>query len=165
MNTLLKANPASAIGIPNWKKTPYKPTPDEIIEAYEAGKKVGMSEHDKIVMREFGENLNQACKLSENLFHQLNKHFRSFCKGLYLKVNGLSDFEALFIVDRAIYISNSRKEVFSEARKVKRDSKRDLFSISFSFLPQSASLDLSNIFYDGYSLSYEPRSKPKTRKA
>ncbi len=165
VTSLTKSKSANSAGIPNWKKTPYKPTPDEIIDAFEKGKIVGMSEHDRILMREFSDNLSKACLLSEKLFRELNKQYLGFNKRLFLKVNGLSSFDALFVVDRNVYISNSRNDAFNQARKIKKESKEDFFSINFSFLPESKNLDLNNIFYDGYSLAYEPSSKSNPGKA
>ena len=166
MSQTVSGRASSLDDLPNWKRIESKSTPNEIIDAYNKGKQVGFNLHDKVLGKFFSDNLDLACNISEDLLQKLTKELNFNCKHLFIKPEGMEDFEALYIVERADYLSGKRKDAYKLARELKSKYKKELFSINFVFMPGEDKINFSAISCDGYFLQYEPKKiPPKSRKA
>ena len=136
----------------NWEKPP---TPDEILDAYEAGK----TEQARVNLRVLNENLESACSSAEQLYRELVQIIGLECLGLHMRIVGLSRFQALFLVDLKGFISDKRNLAYASATSASKATVSSTFHIEFSFMPVSDHVNLEAIYSDGYFLTYIPNGK------
>lgn len=140
----------------NWTKEESVYTGDDLIDAYLKGKRAGRGEAINILINQLRENVSLAASVCEKLFSAAEKkkiHFNS----IHLKADSLTTFSALFVAKKADFISYKFREVLMSARKIKNESKRDSFYISFSFMPDSKFMNENCLKADGFFLKYDTK--------
>ncbi|MDR0792388.1 MAG: hypothetical protein LBE82_03700 [Chitinophagaceae bacterium] len=144
--------------IPNysekWKKEENAYTGNDLIDAYLQGKKAGQDEVFTILSKTFGENMERAMSMSERLYIDAEAKNIKF-KNIHLRADGLTKFSALFVAKKDDFISDSFRDIFISARKIKNDEKAADFYISFSFMPDTENLNEDCLNTDGYFMKYE----------
>lgn len=141
----------------NWKE--IKIPANDIIDAYEAGKKAGIDEHFLIYKKTFMENIKKAIQLSEEFYKFLNEELNFPCKNIFLKSSGITSFEVLLVVDYNKYLTDTRKVAYSAVQKIIKESQSEVFSIDFTFMPEVGNLNMNTLHSDGFTLTYEPNKK------
>ncbi|TDG37753.1 hypothetical protein EZJ43_01270 [Pedobacter changchengzhani] len=162
--TDIKKQTTNAQSIPsNWSETDMDKFGWEQFQRGEAHqKKKSQAEVQTI----FDKNVGRATTLSENIFHIAQEDYCVNIKKALLKIDTLHQYEALFLVDKADYLSDKIKEVYLKSQNIKSDFNCDDFYISFKFMPFSETLNRDCIHNDGFTLEYGQRKqKSKPSKA
>jgi hypothetical protein len=152
-NLLKKKEPIHSLPT-NWRQEKDSFTGDDLIDAYLKGKQAGKNELINILSKQFETNLEIATTVSEKLFVEAKKK-KIAPKEVHLKADGITNFSALFVVDKDDFVSDNFRQIFSLARKLKTKVETDSFYISFAFLPISNNLNEKSLHADGYFLKYE----------
>ncbi len=138
----------------NWEKNTQPFTDDELINAYQLGKKTGMTEQARILSRTFEQNVNKAQSYCEKLYNSLiAKGYKLYT--IHLRAESISTFSALFIVDKAQYLSDEFREAFVLSRNFQESIISDDFHIIFMFMAHSKTINEDCLNADGYFLKYE----------
>ncbi|MBR2648175.1 MAG: hypothetical protein IKD55_05005 [Sediminibacterium sp.] len=140
----------------NWHQEENSFTGDDLIDAYLKGKQAGRSEMIHILSKQFETNLSIATTVSEKLFLEAKKK-KILPKEVHLKADGITNFSALFVVDKNDFISDNFRQIFTLSRKLKAKVETENFYINFTFLPISNNLNEKNLHADGYFLKYEKK--------
>ena len=101
----------------------------------------------------FDNNLEKAKSISEKLFLNI-KNDGINLKAIHLKADAITNFYALFISDKTDFLKDDFRNVFISARKCKLENDGKTFSISFTFTPDSNTLDENCLASDGYFIKY-----------
>ena len=109
-----------------------------------------------ILSKQFETNLSIATTVSEKLFLEAKKK-KILPKEVHLKADGITNFSALFVVDKNDFISDNFRQIFTLSRKLKAKVETENFYINFTFLPISNNLNEKNLHADGYFLKYEKK--------
>lgn len=148
----------------NWYKTTKDSLPDEIIDAFEDGYKkghnAGIANLKALVTKELKDNLLDALAISEKMFDAFEKKGVG-CTRVSVRSEGFSSFNALFIVDKEEYLSDTGKWMYQTARKFKnkQNTPESKFEISFTLMPKADGIDELAIANDGYFMTYAPNDK------
>jgi hypothetical protein len=137
-----------------WETQENAVTHNDVIEAYLTGKEIGRSEQLSVNLRLFGENYENAKSLSETLHKQIGSMgFKVI--GLHLRADSITSFNSLLIVDKEDYVNESFLKSFSIARAFKNEADSDTFNITFTFTPDSDTLDENCLEHDGFFAKYK----------
>lgn len=137
----------------NWQKQTNVITHNDVLEAYLKGKEAGKTEQQRVNQSLFDINLQKAKSVSEKLFEQLaSDGFK--LKAIHLKADAITNFYALFISSKSDFLKDEFRNAFIVARKYKTEIDESTFSISFTFTPDSDSLDEDCLASDGYFIKY-----------
>jgi hypothetical protein len=137
-----------------WETQENAVTHNDVIEAYLSGKEVGRSEQLSVNLKLFGENYEKAKSLSETLHKQIGSMGFNVV-GLHLRADSITSFNSLLIVDTKDYINESFLKSFSIARAYKNEADSDIFNITFTFTPDSDTLDENCLENDGFFAKYK----------
>jgi hypothetical protein len=137
-----------------WKREENVYTGNDLIDAYLQRKKAGQDEVFTILSKTFDENLERAMSLSERLYYDAESKNIRF-KNIHLRAESLTKFAALFVAEKEDFVSDSFRNIFISARKIKNDENADDFYISFSFMPDVKSLNEDCLNADGFFMKYE----------
>lgn len=140
----------------NWRQEENSFTGDDLIDAYLKGKQAGKNEMINILSKQFETNVEIATSVSEKLFVEAKKK-KIVPKEVHLKADGITNFSALFVVDKNDFVSDNFRQIFTIARKLKTKAETDSFYISFTFLPASNNFNEKSLHADGYFLKYEKK--------
>jgi hypothetical protein len=139
--------------VQNWETQENVVTDNDVIDAYLTGKEIGRSEQISVNMRLFGENYEKAKRISESLHKQIGGiGFK--VKGLHLRADSITSFNSLLIVDINDFTNESFLKSFSIARAFKNEADSDTFNITFTFTPDSDTLDENCLEHDGFFAKY-----------
>ncbi len=137
-----------------WETQESAVTHNDVIEAYLTGKQIGRSEQISVNLRLFGENYEKVKSLSETLHKQIESiGFKVI--GLHLRADSITSFNTLLIVDRNDFINESFLKSFSIARAFKNEADCDTFDVTFTFTPDSDTLDENCLEHDGFFAKYK----------
>ncbi|MCU0375447.1 MAG: hypothetical protein MUF24_09075 [Chitinophagaceae bacterium] len=152
VNPLVRSVP----GPQNWTKEGSVFTGDHLIDAYIKGKQDGKHEFIQILTRQLEQNISIAADAAEKLFDEAIKKQIKF-KAIHLRADAITKFAALFITDKNDYVSDTFRDVFVTARKLKSELESDSFYISFLFMAATTDMDERTLISDGYFLKYEKK--------
>lgn len=128
---------------------------DDLIEAYEEGKKKGRDELSAVIQEKVEHNLSTAAEASERLFEYLRENTEISPVQVYLRMESAIDFRALFLVPEEQYVTDAMTEVLKEAKSRELELTQETFSIEFSFLAyDNETTDEEAIVADGFRFSY-----------
>lgn len=152
---LLKEHPLSRIP-ENWEKEESAFTDDHVIDAYLKGRRDGRTEMARILTKQFNDNIKIATTIAEKLFSiAAKKNIHLYA--IHLKADSITNFSALFIVNKENFVSEKFRDILIAARKLKNEVETDSFYISFLFTPESGNLNEKSITTDGFFLKYEKK--------
>lgn len=126
---------------------------DEVIDAYLKGMIDQKNENERLLNERFGENLERAKKLGEQMFIDLMVS-KIKCFGIRLRPVDIVTFDFLFFVSETDFISDSFVDVYTKFFKRKKVVSDNNFKVFFSFMPTSEYLNLETLLSDGYILGY-----------
>lgn len=142
----------------NWKEESY--TSNQIIDAYEQGKKEGMSFQEKIFREKFEENASLAIKGSEELYQLFLK--LDIIPDARLRVNNIASFDFAFLIDEESFNSDEIDSTYEQAHHIRERLKTDTFSIYFYLFPKTKTFDLNRLISDGFTHRYAPNESKTT---
>ena len=137
----------------NWRNQTNVITHNDVLDAYLAGKEAGKTEQQRVNQSLFDSNLEKAKELSEKLYLEISE-LGFDLKAIHLKADSITSFNALFIADTSDFLNDKFREAFIAARKSKIKNESHTFFISFTFTPNSKTLDESCLASDGYFIKY-----------
>lgn len=135
---------------------------DDLIDAYLQGRKEEKSETEKILSRTFQNNIIKAQGIGADMFKEITATTGINPVGVFLKAEGLTSFDFLFLFGVEDYISDEMFRIYQKQRRVKSEVNDDSFSVSFLNMPVSGDLDENCLMADGYLLYYDEKT-PKSR--
>jgi hypothetical protein len=142
---------------PHWHTTD-KFTGDEVIDAFYLGKEtgiqIGWNENIKILVKQMMKNIEEAVKISEDLYKEVLANGISL-KTIHLRSDGISKFTSLFVADINDYTSDNFLKVHSIARNYRGNNKSQDVYLSFLFMPLSENISKDCLSSDGYFLTYD----------
>jgi len=144
-------------GIPNvynhWQKQRDVITHNDILKAFVKGKEAGKTEQQRVNQSLFDKNLEKAKAVCENIFQELSEANINL-KAIHLKADAITNFYALFISKKEDFLKDDFRNAFIVARKYKNQIEDSTFFISFTFTPDSESLDENCLTSDGFFIKY-----------
>lgn len=156
MPSTLNPSVGAAQSPQNWTREDTVFTGDHLIDAYIKGKQDGKHEFMQILTRQLETNINIAAHAAEKLFDEAVKKQIKF-KTIHLKADAITKFSALFITDKSDYVSDTFRDIFVTARKLKHEVESDSFYISFLFMAATGEIDERTLISDGYFLKYDKK--------
>lgn len=126
---------------------------DAVVNAYLKGRRDQNIENERILTEKLNENLEKAMKLSENFSDVLKSKNVKFMR-ILLRPKQITEFEAVFIIDKTDYISPRFEEIYKLAISEKTKANSETFHFSYIFIPYAESLDRDKLSSDGYVLEY-----------
>ena len=152
-------NSVKKIAGQSWKTTTDEytlPLPDEIIDAYLAGKKAMLSEIHKFAANQFLDLLGKAMKSAVDFKHELNENAVEV-SDMYIKISSLENFEAALVIPDEVYLSEKQLEILNRASELE-DSlvASKIVNIEFRFLPNRETLNRQKLFSNGFTFQYDP---------
>lgn len=143
-----KSRPAN-----NWEKQTKVITHNDVLEAYLKGKEAGKTEQQRVNQSLFNANLKKAQTTSEQLFEELiNTGIKIV--SIHLKADAITSFNALLVADKEDFLKDEFRQAFIVARRLKNKNEDQTFNISFTFTPDSKTLDEDCLASDGFFLKY-----------
>jgi hypothetical protein len=143
-------------GIKNWKQTA---TPDEILDAYAAGKVAGKKELQDLVIKKFHDNLKLACDLSERVYDNI-REVTGKKSEVRIKADSLIHFESIFIIDEKSYSSSdTRKKLHDFILSIRREMKKDELNVDFVIISDGKKINEDILTNHGFFLKYLPHGK------
>lgn len=122
--------------------------PDEIIDAYLAGKKHFVKEIKEKITHGL-----QTSAVASGLFKLKLDQISINVKDMYLRINDLEDFESLVIIeDKDYYDKEKRWKVYDISREVNKGLSE--LNINFSLMPFSDDIKDELITSEGYIFKY-----------
>ena len=157
MNTITEININKEILLPKeWKSQKDKTIDfDYVIDAYLEGKRVGREQafdelKEKLTL-ELQTNINKAIEETENLI-ELIKEIKIEVKDIWLRVQPHVQTDFLISVSTESFLSPNFKNVYSLARKKKKEANSNILTVSYSFIPYSKEVNEAQLKHDGYNL-------------
>jgi hypothetical protein len=140
----------------NWSKEEEKSySENQLINAFQAGIDHGLSEKDRIIKKQFNENLQNAQKESEVFVNKLAEKFNIEFSALHLRPESLSNFTSLIILSLDDYLSDNMVEINNFAFEFSDKVNNEDFNLDFIFTYWDESLKRDSIISDGYILKYD----------
>lgn len=136
-----------------WLKQPNVFTHNDLIEAYLKGKEAGKTEQQRVNQSLFNSNLEKAMALSEKLFAQLNTNGLKV-NAVHLRADAITRFDSLLVADKGSFLQDTFRNAFILARKLKEENETETFAVSFTFTPDSDTLDENCLASDGFFIKY-----------
>jgi len=144
----------------NWKKEKDFFTSNELISAYESGKKAGMDFQQKVMQEKYFANLELAVKSAE-AFYDFFKDL-GVSPDARLRINNIASFDFAFLLDEETFNSDTLDLAYEHAQDLRTKLSTDTFSIYFYLFPKTKKLDLNRMISDGFIHYYEPKSSTAT---
>ncbi len=126
---------------------------DAVIEAYVKGKNDGMEQTNKLLKKQFQDNLIKSATNTTKVLEFLNS---KGVKGIsqHLKAESFDDFSVLITVSEDDILKDVFSEVYKFTEHLEQLVKEELYSISFSFINKSDHFDEEMIHSDGYIFNF-----------
>jgi len=144
--------PTQAESPSNWQKQ-YGYSDNDLVEAYLMGKEQGKTEQQRINKNLFDANLLKAQEVAERLFKEIGAYKISM-KSAHLKAESLTSFSILFVSDKDDFVKDEFRNALILARSFKKLTDDDTFAISFTFTPDSDTLNEDCLASDGFFIKY-----------
>ncbi|HEY8930132.1 MAG TPA: hypothetical protein VIM55_13115 [Mucilaginibacter sp.] len=164
-----KAEEITGISLSQWEVIqPDDPSQyfegDAVIEAYFKGKADGISQTEKLSLKQFSDNFNFA---KENIIRVLNELEKNEFDPLaaYLKVKSVFSFKVIIVVKEEDFIKQSFLSNYEFLTNFEQEIQTDFFTLKFSFLDGIPD-DLDEaLMSDGYQIKFSPIDEASTRQA
>ena len=162
---------ASAPTRSNWSPTPSF-SPDDLIGAWEQGQQEGF-ERGRQAERTATErarhqmlegNLRKAQEAAERMYASLHS-LDLPCHKVFLRIEDLDRFGALFLMDSANLASDSFDRGYEVGSDVEQEVNSPEFEFTFSFMPLTDATDFECIAADGFGLRYPEAAEPASAEA
>lgn len=154
----------SLFDIDKWEKEkPYGYSDDQLIDAYQIGRKRGKNEAEKIIQKIFQESLDKATSEAEKLVQKLQEEYNISIKAMHLKVKDITSFSALIAVDESTYLSEEMDNVYSMIGDYELELEEENFRMVFDFMGTEKPLNKNALLSDGYILRYKKESARQTQ--
>jgi len=140
----------------NWKKEKDLFTSDELISAYESGKKAGMDFQQRAMLEEYLANVQLAVTSAETL-HGFFKNL-GVCPGIRLRINNVASFDFAFLLDEETFNSDLPDAAYEQAHALRTRISADAISVYFYFFPKTKNLNLNLMISDGFIHYYDATS-------
>lgn len=167
MSTQKTTNPKQIEGyelFDNWEEEkPYGYSDDQLIDAFQIGRKKGQSDIQKLVQEKFGNNLNKATTESEKLVKKIKQAYNISIKGMHLNIKDINSFAALIVVDEETYFSDEMEYVYDMIGDHELELEEDDFRLAFHFTGAKNELNKDAIISDGYTLRYKTEAARKAQ--
>lgn len=149
-----------------WKPSSESYSCNEVIEAYEAGKKEGQSIEQRLKFEKLEENLAKSTSLAEGFFELL---IEKKCKPTEatMRINSITSFDVAFIVSDKAFFSDEFRALYREAHKIREANRSQTYNIYFTFIPKTKFMNEDMLVHDGFTYSYygkeerKPKSNPR----
>jgi len=128
-------------------------------EGVKTGMRIAVKTQKATLVKKFQENFLGATNTSELLYSRLNKETNLGCNKMFLKIHNIKIFETLIVVSFDSYLTPNRQKGYEIARQIKNETKNKNFSIIFTFLPETKSLNIKSVSGDGFFFKYAPKSQ------
>lgn len=122
---------------------------DAVIEAYVKGEKDGLKNEQKVIFKQFTENVEKSKTVIAD-FLKLIMGLGFVAKSAYLKFEFFDTFECVIAIHQDDFIKEDFLAVYNLASKTQNDFKSDLFNINFSFMPFESEDFEDSIRHDGF---------------
>lgn len=129
-------------------------SPDDMIGAFEKGKKAGRDEVFSVIKTAGEANLKRARALVEQLFGQLDEVHQLNPLMAGLSQQNAFEFKIIVAIPPKKFASNEALTAIREARKMVRDNEDDTFKVEYMFMPATEELNHQALRADGYKHIY-----------
>jgi len=140
-----------------WEK-PQGITNKDLLRAYMKGRMDEKNEADRIIKKQFFDNVEKAKGIGEHLYQEIIDNQQIIPVMLYLKPESLTVFKYLFIFKLEDYLSDKLFEVYHILRRKKQEVSNDTFRILFQNTPNTDHLNHECLMADGFFFRYEPKA-------
>lgn len=137
----------------NWENRQITFTGDEVIDAYYQGRDDERSSIERALKNQLNTNIKTAAQYAVRLFTK-SKESQIDLKGIYLKIDNIDQFTALFVADKKAFIGDEFLQVYSIAEDIKKELRENIY-LKFSFLPDTGTINDTLLLSDGYYLKYK----------
>ena len=165
METSFNVMPYAAIPSEDWENAANKAKkeahsePDDIIQAWEAGIDRGINETERVLVKHFQANLHEISEITEKFYSELKSEIDLTPVNAFLRVNSISSFDILFVVDLEKYITGNRKTAYQRARDLRSEfCKGSDIKIDISFMADSSNFNPKMVNAEGFTFKYAPKS-------
>jgi len=126
---------------------------NQIIGAYEAGKKKGFEGASEKIQQMYEEkdkeNRGKAARDTATLIVQLQERHITL-NSARLKVLSFGEYEVLVTLPEEVFVSEQFVGAFDLAAEIEEQAKDDFYSIKFVFSPEGEEFDQLAVMADGY---------------
>jgi hypothetical protein len=121
---------------------------DAVIDAYQTGKKYFTSEFMKMIKSQLSTTIQAGRQLKTTRFEALQVHFLKS----YVRIEGVSSFNLLVLVDKASFLSDGFRDVYVAAQAIEnRIEEQEQIFLTFSFIPFTDQLNEAAIESNGFN--------------
>ena len=139
----------------NWEITVSKDkyyTCDEVLDAYLHGKKKGLENLQKIVLKTLSDNINKTGNYTSELINILKQNgFNP--EAAFLKIISWDNFKILITVPEKEYLSEKYLRIYEYISKFEDNVNNELYKIEISFVDTNG-LDVNCVQSDGFILKH-----------
>ena len=128
-------------------------TADEVLNAYSKGQKEFGSAISRVLTKELEDNLKRIQSIGEQLFKSINS-MEIRCARVLLKIDDLSSFKLLFMVEEKDYSLEELRKVYATLIDAELSANTDTFHFSASVLSDNPKVNKQRVFSDGYYYCY-----------
>jgi hypothetical protein len=138
-----------------WAPTFNKDTfSNQLIDAYLNGKRVGIEQHQKLMLNKLEENIEKSGNITTLLLKTLQE--RSFNSiDAYLRVHSFDRFDIMITVPDEDYMKEEFLEMFDVISDIEMENREELYSVFIIFCSVDENFEEQLVFYDGFSLKLQ----------
>jgi hypothetical protein len=172
MHTVVEHNVSSGnvkSNVPeNWKKNAKNDAityynDDDMINAFLQGKIYERKEQQKILYKTFKSNFEKVTKSCENILEYI-RELSIEAQSINLKIDSITNFDAIVLVSKKDYMSSKFSEVYSEAIRIRKNLSESDIHLFFNFMAITENLSVDLMALDGYNLTYTDGKNKRKRK-
>jgi len=156
MQTLSSHNQKTHISS-NWvKSSPSKKyfTSDQVIDAYQTGKKEGLDLTDKLIKDKLSTNIELSGKYTFEIIDKMKEQGLNPTNA-YLRINSWSDFDILILLPEEELLNDSIYSFYSFLAEFQEAKSNELFEFVVSFLAKKDGLNEGKLYSDGFYFSLD----------
>ena len=124
---------------------------NQLIDAYLNGKKDGIEQHQKLILKKLEENIEKSGSISLRLMKTLKEN-RFNPIDAFLRVNSWDRFDIMITVSEDEYMNEEFLEMFDVVSNIEKSSREELYGVFISFCSINKFFDEQNVSSDGYLL-------------
>ncbi|UTA66668.1 hypothetical protein [Emticicia sp. 21SJ11W-3] len=135
-----------------WSLTPSAEnffTSDHVIDAYIQGKKYGLEEKTRLIIKQLSQNINKSAENINAIFGVFKEHEIRTISG-FLRVNDWEDFDILIVVSEEDYLSEKMLDLYNFIGEFEDKVKEDFYKLSVSIIGVADTFDEGCVSSDGY---------------
>jgi tartrate dehydratase alpha subunit/fumarate hydratase class I-like protein len=127
---------------------------DAVIEAYVKGENEGLKKEEKVIFKQFTENVESSKKTISKVLSEIIA-IGFIPSGVYLKFNSFDEFECMIAVSVEDFVKDEFLNSFTIAEKIQKEVNTDIYNILFSFMPVDNDDFEESVRYDGFIYSFK----------